>query len=303
MIPPNLNRQKVILVTGCSSGLGLAIAKYLYQNLKYRVIVTAREASLNQLKEFFKESDRFMMRKFDVTQNDDIEELINEISILWGGVDVIINNAAICYRSVTEHMDEDSELQQLKTNYLGPMSVIRSLLPQMRERGSGHIINISSVSGMLSMPTMGSYSASKQALEAATEALWYEVKPFGIKVSIVQPGFINSDSFKKVYYSPKAILSDELAGPYAEFYSYFRPFIERYMRYSRATPESIAKKVLNLIESTNPSLWNPVTEDAYLFNMLRKSMPRKLFHKIMFYFLPGSKTWGGRYSKKQRVAA
>lgn len=297
----NTSYQKIILVTGCSSGLGLALANRLYKDLNYKVIVTTRSGSFETLKKTFLESERFILRKIDVTQNEDIEELINEVSVLWGGVDVLINNAGICYRSVIEHMDEDSELQQLKTNYLGPMSIIRSILPLMREKGSGHIINISSVSGILSMPTMGSYSASKQALEAATEALWYEVKPFGIKVSIVQPGFINSPSYKRIQYSPKAILSDELHGPYSEFYSHFRPFIEKYMNISRTNPDSIANKIINIIEAENPSLWNPVTEDAFLFALLRKSLPRKIFHELMFISLPGSRNWGGDFAKNQKM--
>jgi short-subunit dehydrogenase len=194
-------------------------------------------------------------------------------------------------------MDEDSEMQQLKTNYLGPMSLIRMVLPTMREKGYGHIINVSSVSGMLAMPTMGSYSASKHALDGASEALWYEMKPFGIKVSVVQPGFVHSNSFKNVYLSRKAQFSGDLEGPYAEYYTYIAPFIERLMRWSRSTPDKIARKIFGLMESRRPPLWKTATPDAFLFGMLRKFLPKRIFHKIMFLMLPGSKKWGGQFSR------
>jgi len=93
------------------------------------------------------------------------------------------------------------EQLQMQTNYFGPLALIRDLLPSMREKGRGKIINVSSVSGMIAMPTMASYSASKHALKGASEALWYEMKPYGINVSLIQPGFIKSNSFHNVYFS------------------------------------------------------------------------------------------------------
>ena len=83
------------------------------------------------------------------------------------------------------------------------MALVRAALPIMREQRAGKVINVSSVSGMLAMPTMGSYSASKHALEGATEALWYEARPFGITVNLAQLGFVNSDAFKRVVLSKK----------------------------------------------------------------------------------------------------
>jgi short-subunit dehydrogenase len=95
-----------------------------------------------------------------------------------------------------EHADIDERHAQHEVNYHGPMELVRLVLPTMREKRRGRIINVSSVSGMVAMPTMASYAASKFALEGATEALWYEVRPFKIRVSLVQPGFIRSSSFQ-----------------------------------------------------------------------------------------------------------
>src|SRR5690606_8275736 len=119
----------------------------------------------------------------------------------WDGVSILINNAGISYRAVVEHMNDKDEQLQMAVNYFGPVALIRLVLPFMREQGRGKIINISSVSGMLAMPTMASYSASKHALEGVSEALWYEAKPLGVNVSLIQPGFIRSKSFKNVYFT------------------------------------------------------------------------------------------------------
>jgi len=194
--------KPVIMITGCGSGLGLAVAELLYKQDQYRLVVTARNRSVKMLKEKFPESDRLMIRELNVALEKQRKNLIEEIERTWGGVDILVNNAGISYRAVVEHMTDEDEFLQIQTNYLGPMGLIRLVQPKMRERGRGKIINISSVSGMLAMPTMGAYSASKYALEGASEALWYEMRPLGINVVLIQPGFINSNSFKHVYYTP-----------------------------------------------------------------------------------------------------
>lgn len=293
-------RMPVVLITGCNTGLGLALSEALYRRKDFHTIATARGKSYETLKNRFQEKPHFWVRHLDILDDTEISFLVDELNRKCHGVDVLINNAGVCYRSVIEHMDETSELKQLKTNYLGPMSLIRAILPTMREKSSGHIINVSSVSGMMAMPTMGSYSASKHALEGATEALWYEMKPFGIKISLVQPGFIHSNSFQKVYLSKKAEISSALEGPYSDYYSYISPFIKRLMLLSRATPTTIAEKIIGLIGEKRPPLWVPVTFDAWVFGMLRKILPRRFFHRLMFLLLPGSRAWGqhSQWSRK-----
>lgn len=191
-------------------------------------------------------------------------------------------------------MDPESEMTQLNTNYLGPMQLIRSSLPIFREQRQGQIINISSVSGMVAMPTMASYSASKQALEGASEALWYEARPYGISVTLVEPGFVHSESFRRVRFPNKAKLSNQLAGPHSEYYRSMSPFIEKLMKWSRSSPEDIAETVVNLIGKVDPPLRVRATFDAKIFAFLRWAIPGFLFHRIMFVLLPHSKEWGIR---------
>lgn len=295
----NLREKPVVIVTGCSSGIGLSLAKRLYARDDLRVVVTSRKDSKDILENNFSESERFKVRVLDVTKEEDIYSLVNEVTNLWGRVDIVINNAAVCFRAVVEHMDFDSEMLQLKTNYLGPMALIRSVLPIMREQRTGLIINVSSVSGMLAMPTMGSYSASKHALEGATEALWYEARPFGIKVNLVQLGFVNSSSFKRVVLSKKAKISMALKGPHSEYYQSMTPMIEKLMSLSFSSSDKIANKIVKLIDKPKERLRLPLTPDAVVFAIIRKIIPAFIFNKFLYLLLPGSLKWGGLWKAKK----
>lgn len=292
--------KPVILVTGCSSGIGLAIAKMLHSRDEYRVVVTAREKSIEKLRELFIDTERFIMRPLDVTSEEDRVRLYTEIQKHWGGVDVLINNAGISYRSVVEHMTEKDEELQMATNYFGPMGLIRLCLPHMRETGRGKIINISSVSGMLAMPTMASYSASKYALEGASEALWYETRPFGIEITLVQPGFIHSNSFRNVYHTDLSDPTRNWSGPYCDFYQNMTPFVERMMNWSLTTPEKIAKQILTVMKTQSPPLWWPATIDAKVFYYIRRVLPRRILLPILYWFLPNAKNWSKDFSHRRK---
>lgn len=293
------NFRPVVVVTGCSSGIGLALAELLYNQTNYRVVITARSRSFSKLEEKFKENDRFLMRRLDVKSEWERIALMLEIKERWGGVNILVNNAGISYRAVVEHMTEHDELNQMATNYLGAVGMIRLAMPYMRELGRGKIINVSSVSGMLAMPTMSSYSASKYAIEGFSEALWYEARPLGISVTLVQPGFIHSESFKNVYYTPTSSPENWKSGPYSDYYSNMSPFIEQLMGLSRATPEGVARIILKVIRKENPPLWIPATLDAKLFYYLRRLLPRRLFLPMLFAALPGARRWGRNYSHRR----
>lgn len=292
--------KPVILVTGCSSGIGMAIAEALYDSRNYRVVVTARASSLAKLKERFKEDDRFLIRALDVTSEKERAGLIAELDAKWSGVDILVNNAGITYRSVLEHMTEEDELHQMTVNYFGPAALSKLVLPRMRERGRGKIINISSVSGMLAMPTMAAYSASKYALEGMSESLWYEVRPFGINVSLIQPGFIRSLSFKNVYYTALSRIESQREGPYSDYYRYMTPFVGRLMNLSRTRPEAIARLTMKVIRTENPPLWVPASLDAWLFYYLRRLIPRRLLMPLLFALLPGARHWAEKYSHRRK---
>lgn len=286
-------RQKVVLLTGASAGLGLSLAHILCET-DYRLILTARQSSLSRFEQAgIFQSDRVRLRPLDVTSEKEREAVLEEAERDWGGVDILINNAGVAYRAVLEHITEEGLQEQMDINFHGPLRLIQLVLPEMRAKHSGRIINISSVSGMMAMPTMALYSASKFALEGATEALWYEVRPWNIKVTLLQPGFIHSDSFHNTLYtaiSERAAHTHE--DPYYEHYHRMSDFIARLMQMSFSTPEKVAGKVLHVMRQPNPPLRVPATIDAFVFGLMRRILPRNLYHGLLFCGLPGVKCWG-----------
>ncbi len=283
-----------MLVTGASTGLGLALARRLLRDTPHRLVLTSRTASLPRFaaEELF-DGGRIVLRALDVTQAAERRALITEIDERWGGVDVLINNAGVAYRSVLEHVTEVEFLDQMEVNYVGPVELARLVLPSMRRRRAGCIINVSSVGGMMAMPTMAIYSASKFALEGATEALYYEVRPWGIKVSLIQPGFIHSESFENVRLTAASEHSvSDLDEDYHKHYEHMAPFIARLMRVARATPDSVALKIVRVIGRRRPPLRVHATVDAWMFSLLRRFLPRPIYHWLLYRNLPGIDEWG-----------
>ncbi len=286
--------RQTVLVTGASTGLGLALARRLIGDTKHRLVLTARSNSLARFAaEGIVESESVLLRALDVTRDEQRRRLIQEVDERWGGVDVLLNNAGVSYRSVLEHVNEKEFLSQMLVNYVGPVELARLVLPSMRYKRAGRIINVSSVGGMMAMPTMAIYSASKFALEGATEALYYEVKPWNIKVSLIQPGFINSSSFENVRLtaaSERSVGDSDEA--YHKHYEHMASFIARLMRRAFATPDSIARRIVDIMHRPNPPLRSLVTFDAWLFAHLRRFMPRALYHWLLYNSLPGVREWG-----------
>ncbi|MCB0330411.1 MAG: SDR family oxidoreductase [Bdellovibrionales bacterium] len=296
------HKRKTVIVTGASSGVGEALAKRLLKEERFNVIATARvekttETELN----LGGPTPRLAVLDLDLTSHDSRTAFAQNALQCFGCVDVLINNAGISYRSVVEHMNRKEEWLQLETNYLGPLALIRKFLPHMRSRHSGRILNISSVAGVMAMPTMSSYSASKFALEGASEALWYELKPWNISVSCLQLGFVKSDSYLNVYLSEKAERSlNNPEDPYHLYYRCMGEFVERLMHRSLATPESIANAIIRVIERESLPLRVPITLDAHFFFWLRRIFPRRLYHTILYRNLPSISRWEEAAQKKMQ---
>ncbi|MGY8676026.1 MAG: SDR family NAD(P)-dependent oxidoreductase [Verrucomicrobiia bacterium] len=146
---------------------------------------------------------------------------------------------------------------------------------------------------MLALPTMSVYSASKFALEGASEGLWYELRPWNIHVSLVQPGFINSDGFEHVRLTPRGrIASERNDADYHAHYEHMGDFVSKYMRRTNATSESVANKIFDTIRADKPPLRVPATIDARLFSLLRRVLPRRIYHSFLYRCLPKIAKWG-----------
>lgn len=287
------DRLPVALITGASTGLGLAIARLL-RDQPCRLLLTSRAESLPRLATAgFTEGEHCHLRVLEVTDARQREAIVAEAERDWGGVDVLINNAGVAYRAVVEHWDRRAWDDIMAIDVLAPLELTRLVLPAMRRRRAGRILNISSVGGMMAMPTMSLYSAAKFALEGATEALWYEVRPWNIRVSLIEPGFIHSDSFRNTRFTQRSFRGamDE-HDPYHPHYQHMAQFIEQMMTRTVATPDTVARAVVRTLRRAKPPLRVHATPDAHVFALLRRLLPRGLYHWVLFRALPQVGTWG-----------
>jgi len=179
------------LVTGCSTGIGRHIALAALAR-GHRVAVTARNPETTR-DIVAKHPDQSFALALDVTERDQVAQAVGETERHFGGIDVLVNNAGYGYMAAVEEGEDAAVRAMFDTNYFGVVDMIKATLPGMRRRGSGHIINISSMTGLVANPPNVYYSSTKFALEALTEALSKEVAPFGIRVTAIEPGAIRTD--------------------------------------------------------------------------------------------------------------
>lgn len=179
----------VVLITGCSSGIGKASAQHLARR-GYRVYATVRGGTAaRHLSQWAAEQQADLHPiPMDVTDAGAVERGVAEVLADAGRLDVLVNNAGIAIPGALEEMEATDLERVMQVNFYGPLRVTRSVLPHMRRQAAGRIIMLSSLSALVGLPGMGAYSASKAALELASESLRLEVDRFGIQVSVVEPG-------------------------------------------------------------------------------------------------------------------
>lgn len=187
--------KKIILITGASSGLGKKTSDYL-ANKGHVVIGTSRNAQLPDTLPFLNQSKEPTMVQMDITNDQSIEKVIDFIQNKFQRIDVLINNAGKGISGPVEESDIRKAQNLFATNFFGMLNLTQQILPMMRAQKQGLIINISSIGGIIGLPYQGMYSATKFATEGLTEALRIEVKPFGIKVVLVEPGDFNTNFSK-----------------------------------------------------------------------------------------------------------
>jgi NAD(P)-dependent dehydrogenase (short-subunit alcohol dehydrogenase family) len=183
--------MKTVLITGSSSGSGRATAKHFHER-GWNVVATMRspEKAMSLPK-----SERLRMLRLDVTDRASIAEAIREGIAAFGGLDAVVNNAGIGLLSAFEATPEATVRELFETNTFGVMAVTQAVIPHLHERGAGTIVNVTSSAGIVPMPLVSVYTASKFAIEGFTEALSYELSLFGVRAKIVEPGYGPTTSF------------------------------------------------------------------------------------------------------------
>jgi len=239
--------MSVWLITGCSTGIGREIATVALEQ-GHQVAVTARDES--RVGEFAaKFAGRALPLALDVTDKAQCEAAVERTERAFGRVDVLVNNAGYGYLAAVEEGEEAEVRAMFETNFFGALSMMKAALPGMRARRSGYIVNISSMAGLVANPGTGFYSATKFALEGLTEALSREVAPFGIRVSLIEPGPFRTDwagrSMKQV---------SKPIDAYADSVGQRRAFIVSMHGRMPGDPRRAAEAIVSLEKLTAPPL-------------------------------------------------
>ena len=174
---------KTVLITGASTGIGRACAE-LFLAEGWNVAATARRP---ETLADWASADRALALSLDVTDEPSIAAALDAVRARFGAIDVLVNNAGIGLAGPIEAISTEQLQRHFATNLFGLAAVTRAVLPAMRQRGEGLIINVSSIVGRIGVPFLGAYSASKFAVEGLTEAIHYELQPFGVRVKLVEP--------------------------------------------------------------------------------------------------------------------
>ncbi len=268
--------KQTVLITGSNSGIGRATAELL-AGRGYRVLATMRNLDKGRdLAEAAKNDGwDLTLLPLDVRQDDSVREAFRQA----GQVDVLVNNAGFEVWGPIEEMAVGDITDQFDTNVYGPLRCINAVLPAMRERGSGVIVNVSSGAGRMATPLNGVYAASKFALEALSESLHYEVGHFGVRVHIIEPGGIET-SFTDNRRPVGAGAGDE-SSPYRPLIGQWEQAIIRLQGDGpRTQPSAVAEAILEAIEKGD-KLRYPVGPDVEMALMARKQMDDETFESTM----------------------
>ncbi len=255
--------MKTAIITGTSKGIGLETA-LAFGRAGYKVFATMRnpEKATDFKQKIKAESLAITISAMDVDSDTSVKKGLNAILKEVGSIDVLVNNAGIERHGSVEELSMKDFKDVMETNYFGVLRCVKAVLPEMRKNRKGCIINIASVAGHIANSPLGGYAASKFALEAISEALAQEVKPFNIRVAIVEPGIINTQMAQDIKIPGKSIYphSNRFGGLFAA-------------SLKTPTPATlVANKIMEIATSKSWKLRHPVGPDAEPFIAWRASM-------------------------------
>jgi NAD(P)-dependent dehydrogenase (short-subunit alcohol dehydrogenase family) len=270
--------SKAVLITGCSTGIGRATAEHLAGH-GYTVYATARR--LESIADLEAKGCRTL--QLDVTDEASMTAAVKAVEDAEGAVGVLVNNAGYSLSGAVETLSMDDLRRQFETNVFGLVRMCQLVLPGMRGRGWGRIVNISSMGANLVFPGGGAYHASKFAVNALSDALRFEVKGFGVHVVIVQPGLIRT-SFGEV--AATAVGHAEGDTPYASFNAQVAQatrdiYVKGPARHLGAGPEAVAKTIERAITTKSPKIRYRVTPSARLLIGQRALLTDRMWDRLM----------------------
>jgi len=236
--------SKVWFITGASRGFGRVWAEAALGRGDLVAATARKSADIADLTERF--GDAVLPLALDVTDADQVQQTVQQAHAHFGRLDIVLNNAGYSLIGMIEEASEADVRAEFDTNYFGTLRVIQAALPLLRQQGSGHIVGVSSTLGHVAMPLIGQYCASKWAFEALHESLAQEVKPFGIKVTLIEPG-----AYATSLGSPESLK----VAPGIDAYNELRQQVSgNMMSLERGDPSATPEAVFKIVDAENPPL-------------------------------------------------
>jgi NAD(P)-dependent dehydrogenase (short-subunit alcohol dehydrogenase family) len=275
--------EKIALITGASSGFGLLTSIELAK-AGFRVVATMRDLGrrerLDQAAATAGVAAKLDIRTLDVTDFDSLPGFVDAVVREHGRLDVLVNNAGFAVAGFLEDIKLEELRHQFETNFFGAVAMTKAALPTMRRQRVGHIIMVSSIGGLLGTATIGSYSASKHALEGWSESLRLETSSLGIKVVLVEPG-----SFQTDIWTRGAVLGEQVTKQTS-------PNIQRMLRMRdliqslpKNDPLEVARKIASIAQDPNPKVRYVISRDAKAQLALKRILPWKWYEKMVLNYL------------------
>lgn len=271
--------MKTILITGASAGIGRHAALALARAGHHVIATGRRTQALDALAtETRAAGGRLDTLLLDVTSEASVADAVAQVDALTGGrgIDVLVNNAGYGQMGPLESVSGDELRRQFETNVFGLMAVTRAFVPAMRARGGGRIVNVGSIGGRITFPLMGAYNATKYAVESLSDALRYELAPFGIHVSILEPGPIRTE-FNDRAMETLGVTSDSPYAPIVADVERFREVFEG----AAAGPEVTTRAILHAALSRRPRVRYVVPGSSRLFLALVRLVPTRALDAVV----------------------
>lgn len=270
---------QVIIITGASSGIGEATAHRLVRGGAKVVITARRQDRLEALaQELDSTGAKVLAVAGDITNDADRRRLVAAAREIFGRIDGLVNNAGYGTRGPVELVPVDLIRKNYETNIFSLIALTQLVLPQMRERGDGCIVNIGSVAGKIARPLTSIYDSTKHALEAITDGLRGELKPFGLRVTLIRPGFILTEFVDAADAASTGVIDN--AGPYAPYLGGFRVGYDKLRRIA-GTPDDIARLVERALTADNPAPRYSGPLHAKIFLFLKWLLPDRALEFIV----------------------
>lgn len=269
---------QVVIVTGASAGIGEAAVRMLAREGAIVVLVARRKARLDQLKQEIEAlGGGALAVEADITSAEDRQRIVQETMNAFGRIDALVNNAGYGQRGPIEIVPVEAIRRNFETNLFSLIALTQLVIPIMRKQGSGRIVNISSVAGRVASPLSSVYDATKHALEAISDGLRGELAQFGIKVVIIEPGFITTEFLGVANEVSRDVI--ERDSPYAASIARRNESMKR-LRKMAGTPDDIARLIVRVLTVANPRARYSAPRHAQILIALRRWVPERLFDYV-----------------------